>query len=364
MTAFAPVPVAAESVLVVAPAVPSATTASERRANRIVLERYLAPLAPFLAQPDLTEIVVNRPGEVFTEGPAGWTRHELPDLRHAHLMHLATAAAGYTRQDIASDHPIVSTTLPGEERCQIVVPPAVPPGTVSLTIRKPSAVTMTLEDFEKRELFSDIRVTSDDLSDDEQELVRLRDAGQWREFLALAVRSRRNIIISGATGSGKTTLSKGLIAQIPASERLITIEDTAELVVPQPNHVRLLYAKDGQGLAKVGPRELLESCLRMRPDRILLQELRDGTAFFYLRNVNSGHPGSITTVHADSARLAFEQLTLLVKESAEGRDLARDDIRNLLRQTIDIVVQMKREQGRFRITEIDYDPVRKRLASA
>lgn len=357
-------PIDVEPIVGLAPGIATPPSGGDRRASRIVLERYLTPLAPFLAQPDLTEIVVNRPGEVFTEGPGGWTRHELPDLRHAHLMHLATAAAGYTRQDIASDHPIVSTTLPGEERCQIVVPPAVPPGTVSLTIRKPSTVTMTLEDFQEHELFSDIRVTSNDLSQDEQELVRLRDAGQWREFLALAVRSRRNIIISGATGSGKTTLSKGLIAQIPVNERLITIEDTAELVVPQPNHVRLLYAKDGQGVAKVGPRELLESCLRMRPDRILLQELRDGTAFFYLRNVNSGHPGSITTVHADSARLAFEQLTLLVKESAEGRDLARDDIRNLLRQTIDIVVQMKREHGRFRITEIDYDPVRKRLASA
>src|SRR5712675_1107569 len=92
---------------------------------------------------------------------------------------------------------------------------------------------------------------------------------------------------------------------------------------PHQNCVRLLYAKDGQGVAKIGPRELLESCLRMRPDRILLQELRDGTAFFYLRNVNSGHPGSITTVHADSARLAFEQLTLLVKESEGGSDLAR-----------------------------------------
>lgn len=238
MTALAPAPVEANCIVAVAPATPTAPTASERRASRIVLERYLTPLARFLAQPDLTEIVVNRPGEVFTEGPGGWHRHELHDLSHAHLMHLATAAAGYTRQDIASDHPIVSTTLPGEERCQIVVPPAVPTGTVSLTIRKPSIVTMTLEDFEQRNLFSDIRVTTDDLAEDETELVRLRDAGEWREFLALAVRSRRNIIISGATGSGKTTLSKGLIAQIPANERLITIEDTAELVVPQPNHVR------------------------------------------------------------------------------------------------------------------------------
>ena len=91
-----------------------------------------------------------------------------------------------------------------------------------------------------------------------------------------------------------------------------------------------------------------------------VEALRDGTAFFYLRNVNSGHPGSITTVHADSARLAFEQLTLLVKESAEGRDLHRDDIRSLLLLLVDVVIQMQKRDGRYRISEIYYDPVRKR----
>ena len=122
--------------------------------------------------------------------------------------------------------------------------------------------------------------------------------------------------------------------------------------------MRLFYSKGAQGLAKVGPKELLESCLRMRPDRILLQELRDGTAFYYIRNVNSGHPGSITTVHADSARLAFEQLTLLVKESEGGQDLARDDIRGLLTMLVDIVVQCKRVDGKFRVTEVYYEPRR------
>ncbi|MDQ8727527.1 P-type DNA transfer ATPase VirB11 [Bradyrhizobium sp. LHD-71] len=332
----------------------------ERDGSRLVLERYLEPLSPYLADQTLTEIVVNRPGEVFVEGPKGWTRHEAATLTRDHLLHLATAAAGYTRQDIGPDCPVVSTTLIGEERCQIVVPPAVPAGTISLTIRKPSMLTITLEALERAKLLDDVRAASDDLSADEDRLLALKDAGAWRAFLELAVLTRRNILISGATGSGKTTLSKALIAAIPAHERLITIEDTAELAVPHQNCVRLLYAKDGQGLAKVGPRELLESCLRMRPDRILLQELRDGTAFFYLRNVNSGHPGSITTVHADSARLAFEQLTLLVKESTEGRDLHRDDIRSLLFLLVDVVIQMQKREGRYRITEIDYDPVRKR----
>ncbi|WP_029084481.1 P-type DNA transfer ATPase VirB11 [Bradyrhizobium sp. th.b2] len=332
----------------------------ERDGGRLVLARYLEPLAPYLADNSLTEIVVNQPGEIFVEGPGGWTRHEAPALTHAYLSHLATAAAGHTRQDIGPEHPVVSTTLIGEERCQIVVPPAVPAGTVSLTIRKPSALTMTLDAFERTTLFDEVRVANDDLTADEHRLLALKEAGAWHDFLKLAVETRRNIIISGATGSGKTTLSKALIAAIPDQERLITIEDTAELVIPHPNCVRLLYAKDGQGVAKIGPRELLESCLRMRPDRILLQELRDGTAFFYLRNVNSGHPGSITTVHADSARLAFEQLTLLVKESAEGRDLHRDDIRSLLLLLVDVVIQMQKRDGRYRISEVYYDPVRKR----
>jgi type IV secretion system protein VirB11 len=191
-----------------------------------------------------------------------------------------------------------------------------------------------------------------------------RAAGDWPGFFETAVKSRKNILISGATGSGKTTFAKGLIRLIPEHERLLTIEDARELVVPHRNVVHMLYAKDGQGLAHITAKQLLESALRMRPDRILLQELRDGTAFFYLRNVNSGHPGSITTIHADSAALAFEQLTLLVKESEGGRDLGRDDVRSLLHLLVDIVVQMKRIDGRFRITEVWYEPLRKRALAA
>lgn len=333
-------------------------------AERRVLDCYLAPLAVFLDDAKLTEIVVNRPGELFVEGPAGWCRHDAPALTEDHLRHLALAAAAFTKQDISPDHPIVSTVLPGGERCQIVIPPAVPHGTLSLTIRKVARSILTLEAFERENLFADVRRSDGALSEAECELLGLQEAGAWRLFLERAVQARRNILISGATGSGKTTLAKGLVGCIPADERILTIEDTPELSVPHANHVRLLYAKDGHGLARTGPRELLEACLRMRPDRILLQELRDGTAFYYLRNVNSGHPGSITTIHADSAALAFEQLTLLVKESAEGRDLARRDIRHLLHLSIDIVVQMARQGGRYRISEVYYDPLAKRRPPA
>jgi type IV secretion system protein VirB11 len=263
---------------------------------------------------------------------------------------------------VTAETPICSTVLPTGERCQIVLPPAAEH--VSLTLRKPSAVTFGMADFVRAGLFDNVAASTDALKPEETQLVAKRDAGDWPGFFQTAVRARKNILISGATGSGKTTFAKGLIQLIPDHERLITIEDARELQVPHRNVVHLLYAKDGQGLAQVGAKQLLESALRMRPDRILLQELRDGTAFFYLRNVNSGHPGSITTIHADSAVLAFEQLTLLVKESEGGRDLARDDIRALLHLLVDVVVQMKRIEGRFRITEVWYEPLRKRALAA
>jgi len=148
-------------------------------------------------------------------------------------------------------------------------------------------------------------------------------------------------------------------------ERLITIEDARELVLDRhPNHVRLFYSKDDQGRARVTPKQLLESCLRMRPDRVLLAELRSEEAFDYLRNVNSGHPGSITSVHAASAELAFEQLVLLVKQSRAGAELARRDIKSLLYMLVDVVIQFGVENHERFIKEIWYEPQRKRASTA
>ena len=323
-----------------------------------VLEHYLRPLRPHLDAPGVTELVVNRPGEFAVERDGAWVWFEAPELTEAWLKPLAVSAAAASTQDVSAHSPICSTVLPSGERCQIVLPPAAEQ--ISLTLRKPSAISFSLDDFGRAGLFEAVRRATPDLKADEEALLALRDADDWPGFFAAAVRGRRNILVSGATGSGKTTFAKGLVRLIPDGERLLTIEDARELVVPHRNAVHLLYAKDGQGLAQVGAKQLLESALRMRPDRILLQELRDETAFFYLRNVNSGHPGSITTIHADSAALAFEQLTLLVKESEGGRDLRRDDIRALLHLLVDIVVQMRRVEGRFRITEVWYEPLRKR----
>lgn len=327
-----------------------------------VLTHYLAPLREHLDAPDVTEVVVNRPGEFAVEDARGWLWVPAPALTEEILTRIAVAAAAATRQDVTPDRPVCSTVLPTGERCQIVLPPAAEH--VSLTLRRPSDLDFSVEELAETGFFDATSRPAPEVRRHEGDLAALQARGDWPGFFRAAVAGRRNILISGATGSGKTTLAKALIRLIPPHERLVTIEDARELVVPHRNAVHLLYAKDGQGLAQVGPRELLESALRMRPDRILLQELRDAAAFFYLRNVNTGHPGSITTIHANSAQLAFDQLVLLVKESEAGRDLAPGDIRELLRSLVDIVVHVERVQGRFRLAEIWHGAARPHVLAA
>ena len=178
-----------------------------------------------------------------------------------------------------------------------------------------------------------------------------------------AVRTRRNILVSGPTGSGKTTWTRALIGEIPADERLICIEDTPELNLSRhPNHVRLFYSKDDQGLARISPKQLLEACLRMKPDRIFLAEVRGDECFYFVRLAASGHPGSITSVHAGSCALAFEQMALMIRESGAGGGLRMDEIKTLLGLVVDVVVQLDRDdRGRF-VSEIFYEPRRHRLA--
>jgi type IV secretion system protein VirB11 len=325
------------------------------------LRGQLEPLSAILTRPDVFEVVVNKPGEVWVESAAGWQVLALPELTYTALERIAVTTANASGQFVDATKPLLSATLPGGERIQIVIPPATSTGVISVTIRKASNKTMTLGQLEQGGLFSDLKaVVSRDMPADDLALTDLLRVDNIPAFLLQCIEKRKNIIIAGATGSGKTTLSKALIGLVPEHERIITIEDTPELVVPHKNYVRLLYSKGGQNGAKIGAKELLEASLRMRPDRIIMGEIRDGVAFDFLRNVNSGHPGSITTVHANSCELAFEQLTLLVKESETGRDLERADIRQLLETLIDVVVQCKRVGGKFRVTEIWFGPDQER----
>ena len=321
----------------------------------------LRALRPMLANPEVMELCINRPLEAFLETRAGWQRESLPFADFDWCSRLAKLIANSTQQRIDATSPLLSASLPTGERVQIVLPPATTAGCVAISIRRPADRVWSIEELASRGIFRGTQQAGQMLDDTEDELVRLLAAAEYEAFMRLAVRSRKNILVSGPTGSGKTTWTKALIREIPGNERLITIEDAKELVLDRhPNHVRLFYSKDDQGLARVTPKQLLESCLRMKPDRILLAELRAEEAFDYLRNVNSGHPGSITSVHATSAELAFEQLVLLVKQNPGGRELARSDIKSLLYLLIDVVIQFGVDRHERYIKEIWFDPERKR----
>jgi type IV secretion system protein VirB11 len=342
------------------PAEAAARAARPPTGELSALELTLCALRPVLADPSVTELCINAPGRAFVEGRGGWRCEELPFADFDWCRRLAALIANVTRQRVDESTPLLSAWLPSGERVQIVLPPATTLGCVAISIRRPSPAVWSVKELVARGAFEGTRAAQVAQSAADGELVRLHAARQWGEFLTAAVRARKNIVVSGATGSGKTTWTKALVREIPRDERLVTIEDARELVLDgHPNHVRLFYSKDDQGLARVTPRQLLECCLRMRPDRILLAELRAEEAFDYLRNVNSGHPGSITSVHAASAELAFEQLVLLVKQSAGGRTLSRRDIKSLLYLLVDVVIQCGFEHRERVIKEVWFKPERR-----
>lgn len=335
------------------------------------LALFLGPLSRLLDDPEVTEICINEPGVAFVERQSGWEREELPFASFDWCMSIAKLVANFTRQRISANEPLLSATLPGGERIQVVLPPATLDRTVSITIRRPSNALWTLEDLESLRIFEPTRSVPatqaqhpepKTLSPEERELTGLLARRQFASFLRRAVQLRKNILLSGATGSGKTTISKALILEVPSEDRLITIEDVKELSLRnQPNHVRLFYSQGAQGQAEVTPGQLLASAKRQRPDRVFVSELRTGEEVYdYLVSVNTGHPGSITSVHADSAEMAFVALAQLMKRSQAGQGMSTREGVELAQLSVDIVVQCARDRqdGRQRriVREIWYDP--------
>ncbi|NVM92980.1 type IV secretion system protein VirB11 [Variovorax sp. SG517] len=335
------------------------------------LALFLAPLRHLLDDPEVTEICINEPGAAFVERRSGWAREALPFASFDWCIAIAKLVANFTHQRISANEPLLSAVLPGGERIQIVLPPATSERTVSITIRRPSNVLWTLEDLESLQIFETTRsipalpVAQSDaasLLPEERELTRLLGKRQFVSFLQRAVQLRKNILLSGATSSGKTTVAKALILEVPAGDRLITIEDVRELSLRnQPNHVRLFYSQGAQGQADVTPGQLLASAKRQRPDRVFVSELRTGDEVYdYLVSVNTGHPGSITSVHANSAEMAFVALAQLMKRSQAGQGMSTREGVELAQMSVDIVVQCARDgtHGRQRriVQEIWYDP--------
>lgn len=323
-------------------------------ASDTVVRSYLRPIKKHMQAHQATEIWINKPGELVIQLEKGNLTIEEPALDFAALETFAQAIAVYSpqQQTVGTKTPLLSATMPDGERIQIVLPPAVEPGMVSMSIRIPKSDVIPLKRYRDSGAFSKFIWPRPDnfeaavrkLSPEDRHLAELLAAGNLHDFLIASVLAKKNTGVIGDTGSGKTTLMKSMCQHIPTHERLITVEDVRELMLPlHQNRVHLLYSKSSQGVARVTPADLIGSLMRMAPDRALLAELRGSEAWDFLKLLTTGHSGSITSWHAESCALGSERFVFMCKENAEAATLGREEIKQLYTLTIDVVIHITRK---------------------
>jgi type IV secretion system protein VirB11 len=306
----------------------------------VYLEAYLAPFKRWLDRDTITEIMVNAPGEVWIEDASdpGIKKVITPEIDDRLVQRLAEQVARVSHQGINREHPLLGATLPDGARIQFCGPPASRKHWV-MAIRRHRRLDLPLDAYDTGPLAGEAVIEMPD------------PQFQPIEYLREAIRHRRTILISGGTSTGKTTFLNAMLGEIPREERVVLVEDTPELKFPGENSVGLVAVKGELGEAKVTPNELLQAALRLRPDRIVLGELRGAESVSFLRAINTGHPGSFSTIHANSLRGALEQLALMVMQTGIG--LTRSDTISYAASVIDVIVQLGRDaNGKRGITAI------------
>ena len=288
---------------------------------------FLRPIEPLINDPDVTDIMVNGDAAVFFEKQGRMHRLEGVTIQETALQVAARNIARSLGDDISEESPLCDSRLPDGSRVAIVLAPVSVGGT-ALSIRK----------FQTKRY-------------DAQELVRggTMPAEVLRE-LKDAVLTRKNIVISGGTGAGKTTLLNALASFIPNEERLVLIEDTSEIQIHQPNVVRLEARQSQPGLPAISIAQLLRIALRKRPDRILLGEVRGAEGFDLLQALNTGHQGSLSTIHANSAGATLARLATCVMMA--GIELPHSTVRENIGDAVDLVVHIERREGKRSVSEV------------
>jgi pilus assembly protein CpaF len=288
---------------------------------------FLRPIAHLILDPAISEVMVNGSGRIFVEHDGRLDAVTGVTVREQHLQVAVRNLARALGEDISEERPLLDSRLPDGSRVAAVLPPVSLGGT-TLTIRK----------FQSRHFTAAELVRIGTLTADQLQLVRL------------AIEARDNILISGGAGTGKTTLLNALVAFLPAEDRLALIEDTAELQLDAPNLVRFEARREQPGLPAITIRDLLRATLRHRPDRILVGEVRGGEAFDLLQALNTGHSGTLSTIHANAAEQALRRFTWCVLQS--GVDLPYPAIRHGLAECLQVLVHLERRRGHRMVTEL------------
>lgn len=289
----------------------------------------LGPLEPLLADPTISDILVNNASQVYVERGGRIERSEASFVNDAHLMKIIDKIVSRVGRRIDESSPMVDARLPDGSRVNAIVPPLALDGPV-LSIRRFAAIPLTME-----------------------RLISFHTlVPEMAELLAGLIRAKLNVLISGGTGSGKTTLLNILSGYIPPDERVITIEDAAELQLQQPHVVRLeTRPANIEGRGEVSQRSLVRNALRMRPDRIILGEVRGAEAFDMLQAMNTGHEGSMSTVHANSPRDALLRLENML--GMAGVNSLPRVMRTQIASAINVVVQVQRlRDGRRKLISL------------
>lgn len=284
-----------------------------------VSARMLAPLTRYLDGEKYSEIIINHPGEIMLETHEGeWETHPEPSLTLPVLEDIARTIANMANQLFTPGNPIMTCKMPGGHRVQIVAGYHAPQGfTMAIRLKK-----------ERNYAFEEFDLPEAD-----------------RAAVVDAVKNRRTILISGGTGTGKTSFLNAILPFIPQDERLVTLEDVPELKVPHHNWAQMVFASDDTGLGAQDISEVLNACLRMRPDRIILGEIRKENAFTFCSAINTGHNGSMATIHANNPKAAIDAVLNRVLLNGDTLESTMNILRRQLLDDLQGVVQLTRRKA-------------------
>lgn len=296
---------------------------------------FLRPIEGLLLDPEVSEVLINPGPRVFVERDGVLQEVQAPGLSEQQLRVAVKHIARLLGDDISDEQPILAARLPDGSRVTAVLG-GVSVGGLVVAFRKFTANSFTIEDLVERDSMPK----------------------SVAELLVGRVQGRTNILLSGGTSTGKTTLLNILAGHIPDDERIVLIEDIAEIQVGKPNLVRLEARREHPGLLAVTIRDLLRATLRLRPDRIVVGEIRGAEAYDWLQCLNTGHSGSLSTIHANSARQALQRLTSCIMQS--DVQIPYRAIKSSIADSIELVLQIQRSRGHRRVVEIlqiqGYDP--------
>lgn len=305
----------------------------------------LAPIQSWLDDTRVSEILVNRPGEIWVEKGGHIGQHRVPELSERHLQALCQLIANENQQVLSQQYPLLSASLKDGSRIQICIPPTAK--YITMSIRRQVVRQMTLQDYAQCNFYREAHaqcastIAIDQLPETEKALLALYDQAQWDTFLQRAIELKKNIVISGGTSSGKTTFLNACLHAIPHDQRVIILEDTREIESSHPNQVQLLASKGQQAESNVTMQDLVQCCLRLRPDRIIMGEIRGAEIMDFISACSTGHEGSLTTIHANNPRVAMLHMMQMYKLN-NVPSMTDNDIQRELNEVVDVIVQLNK----------------------